>query len=118
MKHIFSLLSLLLLCGCWVPETSGFYNPITLSVSTPEGPPEYKAGWYSGCKSALGNKSFSNAWVYRVPGKGPEFGNGVHQHDPAFQTGFGQGWFACYTHVGDFVGEGDRFRSMGNMPLQ
>lgn len=84
-----------------------------MSLVVPDGPPEYKSGWYAGCKTALGAKVFANAWVYQ-DGKGPEFNTGVYQHDPMFQTGWGQGWFACSLHVGQFVA----FHSMQNAPLQ
>jgi hypothetical protein len=102
---------LLLLClplattSCRMPDTFGFYQPITLSTAVPDGPPEYKAGWYAGCKSGLAarhSSSFANAWVYQE-GKGPEFGSGVYQHDPAYQTGWGQGWFSCAIHSSTFT---------------
>ncbi len=82
-------------------------------MKAPDGPPEYKAGWYAGCKTALGNEAFTNAWVHQSP-NGPEFGSGVYQHDPMFQTGWGQGWFACVLHIGQFV----NFNSMKHGPLE
>ncbi len=74
-----------------------------MSLAVPDGPAEYKAGWYGGCKSGLANKAFANAFVYQE-NKGPEFVNGIYQHDPAYQTGWGQGWFACVMHAAYFVG--------------
>jgi hypothetical protein len=102
-----------------MPESFGFYQPITMSLAVPDGPPEYKAGWHSGCKTALANKTFANASVYD-DGKGPDFGNGIYQHDPGFQTGWGQGWFACVLHISQFVGdpEGNKFRSFAKGPLE
>lgn len=85
-----------------MPDSFGFYQPITMSLAVPDGPPEYKAGWHAGCKTALANKAFANAFVYQE-GKGPEFESGVYHHDPMFQTGWGQGWFACVLHIGGFV---------------
>lgn len=99
--------------SCRMPTNFGFYQPITLDLTTPDGPPEYKAGWYAGCRTALGVKGFANAWVYQTS-KGPDMGSGVYQHDPAYQTGWGQGWFACVLHTGDFV----EFNSMRDGPLQ
>jgi hypothetical protein len=98
------LLTSLILSSCRMPETAGFYNPITMNVTVPDGPPEYKAGWYAGCKSGLGVKSFANAWVYQDKAGGT-FGSGVYHHDPNFQTGWGQGWFSCSIHSGMFVNE-------------
>ncbi len=34
-----------------------FYQPATLSLDVPDGPPEYKAGWYDGCRSRLSIKN-------------------------------------------------------------
>ena len=96
-----------------MPESLGFYQPITMSLAVPDGPAEYKAGWYAGCKTALSVKAYANAFVYGK-GKGPEFGSGVYQHDPVYQTGWGQGWFACVLHVGDFVA----FHSLRHGPLE
>lgn len=96
-----------------MPDSFGFYQPITMRLAVPDGPPEYKAGWHSGCKSALANEGFLNSWVYQE-GKGPEFASGVYHHDPAFQTGWGQGWFACWLHVDDFM----KFGSMRHGPLE
>lgn len=102
MSKILIMISLVLLSSCRLPESFGFYQPITMSLATPDGPPEYKAGWYSGCKSGLANKAFANAFVYQE-NKGPEFVNGVYMHDPAYQTGYGQGWFACVMHAAYFT---------------
>jgi len=106
---------MLFLSSCRMPESFGFYQPITMNLAVPDGPPEYKAGWYSGCRTALANKAFANAFVYQ-DGKGPDFGNGIDQHDPGYQTGWSQGWFACVLHIGQFVD--DKFRAFAKGPLE
>jgi hypothetical protein len=80
----------------------GFFQPITLNMEVPEGPVEYRAGWYSGCRSALANSSFANAWVYKKDG-GPDLGDPQYQGKPFFHKGWGQGWFSCILHVGTFT---------------
>jgi hypothetical protein len=121
--QILAIFKILALCffvlftsSCRLPDNFGFYQPITMRLSAPDGPPEYKAGWYSGCKSGTASRStsgFANAGSYQE-GKGPEFASGVYQHDPAYQTGWGQGWFACTIHVSVFTAS----HSMANGPLQ
>lgn len=104
MAKIFLILLSLTLASCRMPESFGFYQPFTMSLEVPDGPPEYKAGWYGGCKSGLMEARFANAAAAYKTKMGPEFVNGVYQHDPAYQTGWGQGWFACVMHTGYFVG--------------
>lgn len=99
---ILILLLLLGMASCRKMDTIGFYNPVTFKVAVPDGPPEYKAGWYGGCKSGMGVGSFANAFVFKE-NRGPEFDKGVYQHDPMFQTGWGQGWFACATYGATFT---------------
>jgi hypothetical protein len=86
-----------------MPENFGFYQPVMMELAVPDGPPEYKAGWHAGCKTALSNKAFANASVYQDD-KGATFGKGVYNHDPMYQTAWGQAYFACYTTVSEFVG--------------
>jgi hypothetical protein len=105
-KSAIILFILLAVFACRMPESTGFYQPITLQVATPDGPPEYKAGWHDGCKSALSTKLFQNSWVYQ--GRegargGAEFGNGIYQHDSMYQTGWGQAWFSCMLTTDEFV---------------
>ncbi len=102
-KILLILAALCVLSSCRIPESFGFYQPITMSLKTPDGPPAYRAGWYSGCNSGLANKTFAIAYVYQ-DGKGPEFVNGIYMHDPNYQTGWGQGWFACVMHAAYFAG--------------
>jgi hypothetical protein len=106
-KKLFALLALLSMCllnNCRLPDSFGFYHPITLSLVVPDGPPEFKAGWYSGCRSGLGARgtsSFGNAGVYIKDIA--DMGNGVYQHDPSFQTGWGVGWYTCVIHANTFT---------------
>lgn len=112
--RIFSILLLLIFSvSCrGLPDTFGFYQPITMDMTVPDGPPEFKAGWYAGCRTGLGLTKFANAWVYQED-EGTNFGNGIYQHDPMFQTGWSQAWFACAVGPGTFAA----FHSMKNAPL-
>lgn len=101
-KILLIIALLLALPSCRIPDSFGFYQPITMRLKTPDGPPAYKAGWYAGCKSGLANKTFTNSFVYQE-GKGPEFVNGIYMHDPDYQTGWGQGWFNCVMHSAYFA---------------
>ncbi len=94
---------LILLNSCRLPDHLGFYQPITLRMTTPDGSPEYKAGWYAGCRSGLGARPFANSWVYEKEAGSADFGSGVYQHDRAFQVGFGQGIWACYSAALEFT---------------
>lgn len=111
-KAILAGSTLLVLISCQVmPDHFGFHQPITLKMTVPEGPPEYKAGWHDGCRSGLTLKRFSNSSVYQDNG-GVYFGNGVYQHDSVFQNGWSHGWFACVIHTGVFS------QGLGGAPLQ
>lgn len=105
-KQIFFLLISLNLFAC---KGIGFYEPITLNLEVPPGPPEYQAGWRAGCRSGLATKPFANSFVYNA-----DFGNGIYQHDPNFIKGWGNGWFGCIMHTANFVG----MPSMQYGPLQ
>lgn len=100
--------------SCRMPDSIGFSQPITLGLEVPDGPPEYKAGWHSGCRSALGVKLFANSFTYLKHKGGAEVSNGIYQHDPAFQTGWSQGWFSCNLHSGTFTA----FNAMRHGPLE
>lgn len=100
--QIFIILSFCLF-SCRPPDHSGFYQPITLPLATPDGPPEYKAGWHAGCKAGLAQKAFANSEVYLDQNSLPDVGSGVYQHDKAYQIGFGQAIFACWGHMLTFV---------------
>ena len=88
MMRIFLLLTLIFttLSSCRMTESMGFYQPMTLNLKVPDGPPEFKAGWHAGCKSANANQAFANSFVYQGKG-GPDYGSGVYQHDPYFNVG-------------------------------
>jgi hypothetical protein len=96
------LLTLLLLVSSCNEGNLGFYQPLTIDLKVPDGPPAYRAGWYSGCRSGLANGYFANASVYKKKG-GPDFGNSKYHSEPMFQKGWGQGWFACVIHSGTFT---------------
>ena len=72
-------------------------------MTVPDGPPEFKAGWYAGCKSGASLKTFANNAVFQKK-SGPDIGSGVYTHDPVYQSAWGQGWFACSIYIGNFVG--------------
>jgi len=115
-KDSFGFLVFLSFClfavSCRMPESSGFYSPITMSMKVPDGPPEFQAGWYAGCKSGNANQAFANSFVFQ--GKnGPDYGSGVYQHDPYFQIGWRTGFTACVTHIGSFMSE----KYSGNAPM-
>jgi len=63
-RNILFLLILTISFSCRLPTNFGFNQPITLDLTVPDGPPEFKAGWYAGCNTALGNKYFANSFVY------------------------------------------------------
>lgn len=100
--------------SCRLPSNFGFYQPITLEVAVPDGPPEYKAGWHAGCSSGMGLKTFANAQAKYKNSKGTDFGSGVYQHDQIFQLAWGHGFFACAIHAGTFV----EYNAMRHGPLQ
>ncbi len=89
--------------ACVMPKHSGFWNPVTFDMTVPDGPPEFKAGWYAGCKSGASLKTFANNGVFQK-NSGPDIGSGVYTHDPVYQSAWGQGWFACSVYIGTFVG--------------
>lgn len=114
MKEIIILVTLLVTFSCRLPTNFGFYQPITLDMAVPDGPPEYKAGWHGGCRTALGtSKYFANGVVYEDE-DGTDFGSGVYQHDKIYQSAWGHGFFACNIHSAVFV----EYRAMRTMPLQ
>lgn len=116
MQKIFHKITLLilffLLISCRVPDNFGFYQPITMDLRVPDGPPEFKAGWHAGCKSALANRSFANSFVYQDD-TGANYGSGVYQHDSIFQAGWRTAFNSCITHITYFT----TFNSMQYSPL-
>lgn len=113
LRNFLIIILLSLLFSCRIPGHIGFNQPITMSMAVPDGPPEFKSGWYHGCISGLGNKRFANSFIYQGE-KGVDFGNGLYQHDPVFQTAWSQGWFACTIHSAIFTARS----SMQFGPLQ
>ena len=90
---------------CLTISCRGFYEPMTLNMKVPDGPENYQAGWYAGCRSAMGSMpNYANSMVYDVT-----FANGQYQDDPLFQEGWTAAFFSCAIHVGTFrtMGGGD-----------
>jgi hypothetical protein len=86
----------------FISSCAGFYKPITLDMKIPDGPENYQAGWYAGCRSAIGSMpSFTNSMVYDVT-----FANGQYQDDPVFQEGWNSAFYSCAIHTGTFAGMG------------
>lgn len=112
MRLLLLILIIAALPACRGTESMGFYQPMTMNLNVPDGPPEFKAGWHAGCKSAASNQAFANGFVYQGKG-GPDYGSGVYQHDPYFGIGWRAGFYSCITHVTTFV----NFHSMQYAPL-
>jgi hypothetical protein len=106
-------LAFLMLYSCRFPDNFGFFQPITMDLKVPDGPPEFKAGWHNGCKSALGMRNFANSYVYQNKGSA-EFGNGVYQHDQTYNSAWSNAFFVCATYAGTFV----TYNSLKFGPLQ
>ena len=99
LTKILTILFLSLACSCNPFDHIGFNQPLTIRMTVPDGPPEFKAAWYAGCKSALASsKTFSNTFIYDY-----EFGSGVYQHDPVYQTVWAQAYFNCSAHAKTFM---------------
>lgn len=103
---------ILLLNSCRGVDNFGFYQPVTMDLKVPDGPPEFKAGWHAGCRSALANRGFQNSFVFQEE-NGPDYGSGVYQHDPYFHNGWRTAFFSCVAYISTFVG----FNSMQYGPL-
>lgn len=91
MKKLLQIFIILFLVSC---RNNGFYQPYTMNMEIPEGPPEYKAGWRAGCRDGLGVQFFANTVVYPVD----DFGDGTYHHDPLFNAGFVDAVFSCFEH--------------------
>ena len=104
---------ILTLNSCRFPDNFGFFQPLTMDMKVPDGPPEFKAGWHDGCKSALGMRNFANAYVYQN-NRSAEFGSGVYQHDQTYNSAWSNAFFVCATYAGTFV----NYHSMKFAPLQ
>lgn len=118
-KKFYTLIFIFLIIdSCRMPDNFGFYQPITMKMDVPDGPPEFKSGWYNGCRSGLSTKQFSNSVIYDQSFKndftGPQYGYGNYQHDPIFQAAWSQGFFVCTTYSGTFTSN----NTMKFAPLQ
>ena len=113
-NKIFTIIAMILfLNSCRFPDNFGFFQPVTMDMKVPDGPPEFKAGWHDGCKSALGMRNFANAYVYQNK-RSPEFGSGVYQHDQSYNQAWSNAFFVCATYAGTFTD----FNSLKFGPLQ
>lgn len=100
---LFTILSLISNCG-FVAEVIPFgrykfTKPYTLEWQVPDGPPEFQAGWYDGCRAGLSNSSFLNVRMFAPVSAG----SGIYQHDPLYQMAYGRALFSCAIQAGNFV---------------
>ena len=103
-KIIFNLVGILWLSGC-----SWMFQPLTMDMTVPDGPPEYRAGWHDGCSSALSFGGFHAAKFHKLT-----MGNGMYQHDPVYQSAWSSAWFSCATQSGDY----QAFPGMSSAPFE
>lgn len=68
-----------------------FYRPMFVPSEVPDGPPEFKAGWYDGCRTGFGSQKSANASIYKAT-----FGSGIYQHDPIYQKAWSSAFYTCY----------------------
>jgi hypothetical protein len=109
------LFILLLLASCGTDGNWGFFQPINMELNVPKGPPEFKAGWYAGCRSALSQNAFYNSSFFYKDGGTPNFGSGIYQNNPVYQSAWSQAYFNCMVHAATF--NRDRYISNRN-PLR
>ena len=93
---------LLLLSACRQDGNWGFFQPPGLNIYVPEGPPEFKAGWYAGCRSALSQNTFYNASIFYKEKGGANFGSGIYQNHPVYQSAWSIGYNNCQIYVATF----------------
>lgn len=62
-----------------------------MPVEVPDGPPEFKAGWYDGCRTGLATKKNPNSSIYEA-----SFGSGIYQHDKVYQGAWSSAFYTCY----------------------
>lgn len=94
MKKLIQILALFFIASC---RNNGFYQPYTMDMTLPDGPPEYKAGWRAGCRTGLSVKFFTNSYVYKM-----DFGDGTYHHEGLFNAGYVDAIFACYEQTNTF----------------
>jgi hypothetical protein len=102
MRKIYLTAALLILFSCRMPTNFGFYQPITMDMNVPDGPPEFKAGWRDGCRSGLANGSFLNSSVYLTE-KGASFSS-IYRDDAKYRSAWGNAYWVCMTYGSTFVG--------------
>ena len=97
------ILAILFLFFCFACRNNGMYQPYTMALDLPDGPPEYKAGWRAGCRSGLsagGRGFFANSFVY----PNVDYGDGVYHHDSLFVSGWLDAAFTCFEFNSTFGG--------------
>lgn len=112
-KNSLFIIFFIMLSSCRMPNNFGFFQPVTMDLRVPDGPPEFKAGWHDGCKSGLGARSFLNSYIYQDKRAG-EFGSGVYQHDSIYNTAWTSAFYVCVTYSANFV----NYHAMQYAPLQ
>ncbi len=110
-KFLLSTAILIMISSCRMPTNFGFYQPITMDMNVPDGPPEFKAGWRDGCRSGLSNGSFLNSAAYLTK-EGPSF-SPVYTHDGQYRSAWGNAYYTCMAYSSNFVG----LNSMERAPL-
>ena len=75
-----------------------FHHPWIMDLDVPDGPREFKAGWWDGCRSALSVKKTANSMPYNVT-----FGNGIWQHDSVYQSAWATAFTSCTARAGNFA---------------
>jgi len=100
-KFLLSAAILIMISSCRMPTNFGFYQPITMDMNVPDGPPEFKAGWRDGCRSGLSNGSFLNSSVYLTK-EGPSFSS-VYTHDDRYRSAWSNAYYTCMSYGSSFV---------------
>ncbi len=98
--------ALLILSSCRMPTNFGFYQPITMDMNVPDGPPEFKEGWRDGCRSGLANGNFLNSDVYLTK-EGASFSSiysdSNHSDNAKYRSAWGNAYWVCMTYGSTFV---------------
>ncbi len=102
MKKYLIILLLLFFCQCHQEGNWGFFQPPGLNIYVPEGPPEFKAGWYAGCRSSLSQNAFYNASIFYKEKRTANFGSGIYQNNSTYQNAWGNGYLNCQTYIATF----------------
>lgn len=112
-KFLLIMAALALISSCRMPTNFGFYQPILFDLKVPDGTPEFKAGWYDGCKSGIANANFLNSAVYLTKA-GPSF-SPIYTNNSDYRSAWGNAFWACLGYDYQFAGE---LNSMKHAPLE